>query len=61
MMSAVFCMFDSMPSAMCLHMRGGCSGGVIFHVNRGRQDVAVLLFVKSAVPHICTRSAVQTA
>jgi len=51
---------------MCLHIEwkgGGCSDHyswcVIFHVNRGWQDIAIPLFVKLAEPHIHTRSAVQ--
>lgn len=37
------------------------SWGIIFHVNRGWQDIAILLCVKLAVAHIYTRSALQIA
>lgn len=71
-----FCIFDSMCSepsvatpGMRLHMGGGGGGqwsdsyswGIIFHVNRGWQDIAILLCVKLAVAHIYTRSALQIA
>lgn len=69
-----FCIFDSMCSepgvATRLHMGGEGGGGqwsdsyswgIIFHVNRGWQDIAILLCVKLAVAHIYTRSALQIA
>lgn len=42
---------------MFAHGRDGYSRGVIFHVNRGWQGIAILLFVKLAAAHMYTRTA----